>query len=165
MRNLVFVFCLVSLVGLSQSNEQSKSTIIFLVRHAEKADDGTKNPPLNETGNDRAMRLAKTLSNSSITAIYSTDYKRTKSTVEPLAKTTGLEIKIYEPKKEEVLQSIVDENRGGVVVICGHSNTTPWSANVLAGTQLKSFDETEYGNILIVTIWSDGKTSLTKISY
>ena len=164
MKILSILFCLVSIVGFSQSNDQ-KATTIFLVRHAERANDGTNNPPISEDGIKRSQKLAETLANSGVTAIYSTDYKRTRSTIEPLAKANNLEIKLYEAMKESELKRIVEENRGGVVVICGHSNTTPWSANFFAGTKLENFNDSDYGNILIVTLWDFGKASLTRVSY
>ena len=165
MRLLLILICALSCAGYSQSNDPVKSVTIFLVRHAERANDGTNDPPISEDGKKRALKLAEVLSNSGVTAIYSTDYKRTITTVEPLAKTMNLEIKLYEAMKEPELKRIVEENRGGAVVICGHSNTTPWSANVLAGTKLANFNDSDYGNILIVTILEGGLTSLTRVNY
>ena len=49
------------------------ATTFILVRHAEKAQDGTKNPPLNEAGKVRANELAEMLSNQSVEALYSTE--------------------------------------------------------------------------------------------
>lgn len=165
MKILPFLLCIIWVTGLSQSTNEKKPTTIFLVRHAEKGDDGTRNPPLSEDGVKRAQRLADMLSNSGVTAIYSTDYKRTKDTVQPLANATQLSIKLYTPMSEAELRKIADDNQGGVVVICGHSNTTPWSANILAGTKLENFAESDYGNLLIVTVLDNGKTSMTRIIF
>jgi broad specificity phosphatase PhoE len=165
MKNLLFVFLLVSQVCLAQSPDNAKPTTLILIRHAERGNDGSNDPPLAEEGTKRAVRLAETLKNTNITAIFSTNYKRTKSTIAPLAQAKGLEVKVYEPMKEEELKKIVNENKGGTVVICGHSNTTPWSANFLTGEKLENFADTDYGNILIVTFWDFGKTSMTRINY
>lgn len=165
MKLLSTLLCFIAVVGFSQTNDVSKPTTIFLVRHAEKADDGTRNPPLSEDGIKRAQKLAEMLSKSGVTAIYSTDYKRTKSTVEPLANLTNIQIKLYTPMKEDELKKIIEDNRGGVVVICGHSNTTPWSASFLSGTKLENFNESDYSNLLIVTLWDFRKASLTRIVY
>jgi phosphohistidine phosphatase SixA len=165
MKILSFLIYFISVIGFCQTGEEQKATTVYLVRHAEKADDGTRNPPLSDDGIKRAQKLSEMLSTSGVTAIYSTDYKRTKSTVEPLAKANNIVIKLYEPMKEDELKRIIEDNRGGVVVICGHSNTTPWSANFLAGTKLDGFKESDYGNLLIVTLWDFGKASLTRVSY
>jgi phosphohistidine phosphatase SixA len=165
MKVLPFFFCLFSFVGLSQSDNETKPTTIFLVRHAERANDGTNNPSISKDGEKRAQKLAEVLSKSGVTAIYSTNYQRTIKSVEPLAKVNNLEVKLYVPMDEEELKKIVEDNRGGVIVICGHSNTTPWSANFLAGTKLEQFNDSDYGNILIVTLWDFGKASLTRVNY
>jgi broad specificity phosphatase PhoE len=165
MKFLSIVLSVVALAGFAQINEQVKPTTIFLVRHAERANDGTNDPPISDDGKNRATKLAEVLKNSGVTAIYSTNYQRTRTTIEPLAKAQNLDIKMYEAMKEPELKRIVEENRGGVVVICGHSNTTPWSANFLAGTKLENFNDADYGNILIVTFWDYGKASLTRVSY
>lgn len=165
MKILSFLFCLFSLVGLSQPNNETKPTTIFLVRHAERAEDGTSNPSISKEGEKRAQKLASVLAKSGVTAIYSTNYKRTISSVELLAKANNLEIKLYVPMEDEEMKKIVEDNRGGVIVICGHSNTTPWSANFLAGTKLEQFNDSDYGNILIVTLWDFGKASLTRVIY
>ena len=165
MKVLPFFFCLFSFVGLSQSDNETKPTTIFLVRHAERANDGTNNPSISKDGEKRAQKLAEVLSKSGVTDIYSTNYQRTIKSVEPLAKVNNLEVKLYVPMEEEELKKIIDDNRGGVIVICGHSNTTPWSANFLAGTKLEQFNDSDYGNILIVTLWDFGKASLTRVNY
>ena len=165
MKFFYFLLTLTSIAGLAQSSDQSRPTTIFLVRHAERANDGTNDPPISEEGKSRAIKLVETLKNAGVTAIYSTDYKRTRTTIGPLAKARDLEIRTYEAMKESELKRIAEENGGGVVVICGHSNTTPWSANFLAGTKLENINDADYGNILIVTFWDHGKASLTRVSY
>jgi 2,3-bisphosphoglycerate-dependent phosphoglycerate mutase len=103
--------------------------------------------------------------NTDIAAIYSSDYKRTKNTAAPLAQAKNLEIKIYEPMKEDEIKRVIAENKGKTVLIVGHSNTTPWTANFLTGNKLKDFADTDYGNILIVNVWDAGKTSMTWLNY
>ena len=101
-------------------------TTFILVRHAEKADDGTRNPPLNEDGKKRALNLASLLVNQEITALYSTPYKRTRDTVQPLAEKKGLETMEYEPRAgEDWLAKLYSDHSNGTVVIVGHSNTIP----------------------------------------
>lgn len=159
------VFFLLVLLDNVSAQDNTKPTTFILIRHAEKGDDGTKDPPLSEEGNKRAARLTETLKSTGVTAIYSTNFKRTKSTVAPLAQAKNLEVKIYEPVKEEELKKIIESNKGGTVVIVGHSNTTPWSANFLAGTKLENFTDAEYSNILIITFYEFSKASLTRLNY
>ena len=58
---------------------------MFLVRHAERADN-SKDSPLSASGTERAARLAAMLEDAGITAIYTTEYRRTKETAAPLGR-------------------------------------------------------------------------------
>ncbi len=164
MRTLLFLLCLISGLTIAQDAAEKPTTLI-LIRHAEKGDDGSKDPPLSDAGTTRANNLVSVLKNTAIDAIYSSNYKRTKNTAVPVAQAKGLEIKIYEPKKEEEIKRIVAENKGKTVLVVGHSNTTPWTASFLTGDKLKDFADTDYGNILIVSVCDGGKTSMTWLNY
>lgn len=114
----------------------------ILVRHAEK--ESGNDPVLTKEGTERAQSLVRLFKEQKIDAIYSTNFNRTKSTVKPLADAKGVTIQTYE--KEPAL-----DNVKGTVVICGHSNTIPALANKLLGKeQFKTFDDSDYGNILII---------------
>ena len=160
-----FFFVILSHAVLAQSDETM--TTFILVRHAEKANDGTNNPDLTEQGRTRAVRLATMFRDTPLSAIYATNFKRTQETVHPLAKIQGLKVQSYEPLKEEVLKEMLDKHRGGTILISGHSNTTPWTANVLLRKQvLKDYSEDEYGIILIITVSGAGRAaSITRVNY
>lgn len=161
------LFLTVALAFSLQSLAQSQLTTFILVRHAEKGDDGTKDPDLTAEGKQRAMRLSEMLSKTSITAIYSTSYKRTRNTVGPLADAKGLEIAVYDPMKGDVIDKMLKEHAGGTIVISGHSNTTPWTANYLTGkNDLKDFDDNDYKNFLIVSVLKKGTdVKITWLTY
>ncbi len=160
---------LILIVGLlwCLSGTSQDATTFILVRHSEKANDGTRNPPLSEEGKLRSDRLNEMLSKADISAIYSTDFYRTKQTVEPLAKTKGIEIKTYGWKDPEaLLSSIIETHKGGIVIISGHSNTTPTLANLLLGeSAFENFDEKDYGNLLIVSAASLGQGQLLHLRF
>lgn len=145
---------------------QSQTTFI-LVRHAEKADDGTRNPPLNEDGAKRATDLASLLANQDITALYSTPYKRTMETLQPLADKKGLETKEYEPRAgEDWLAKLYEDHEGGTVIIAGHSNTIPGLSNLLLGNNtFNQFDEKEYSNLIVIVGTEVGKGKLVRLSF
>jgi 2,3-bisphosphoglycerate-dependent phosphoglycerate mutase len=151
---------------LSLVNAQTTTTFI-LVRHAEKANDGSKDPDLTEAGNARANKLASMLKKSEVDAIYSTAYKRTRNTVAPLATFKGISVADYEAFKSEAIDAMLKKHQGGTVVIAGHSNNIPWIANYLTGKETyKDFADTEYENLLIVTVIEKGKnTKVVWLSY
>lgn len=167
---------LLALIALTSSavaaQIKEELTTFILVRHAEKAANQNamtkdNDPKLSEEGLKRADRLAELFSMTSIGAIYSTPYERTRSTVVPLAKAKSLEVQSYEPGKLEAIDKIWNENQGKTVVICGHSNTIPKIANYLSGTSdYKDFIDSDYGNIIVVTAIQKGKkASVTWLRY
>ena len=128
---------------------------IYLVRHAEKAKDGTRDPALTKDGEKRALWLATYFKDKGLEAIYSSDYTRTRDTAAPTAKLTGLKVELYDARD---LQEIADRAKahGGTVLISGHSNTTNVVTNLLAGTGFEELDEKEYRLIFVVTLKDDG---------
>ncbi len=127
-------------------------TTYYLVRHAEKQSDGTHDPALTEAGVARAQKIAKVLKGVKLNAIYSTDYKRTRSTAAPVAAQTGLEVVLYDPRQGafETFIASLKELEGNILVV-GHSNTTPVVAGVLSGQTLPELHEHQYDHMYIVT--------------
>lgn len=79
----LFVLACVFLVA---PQEEFKPITVYLVRHAERADEPRQDPPLTEKGTARAQELARILGNANIKAIITSQFSRTKLTAEPLAK-------------------------------------------------------------------------------
>ena len=142
------------------------ATTVYLTRHAEKANDGTKDPSLTDKGRERAKAFARNIDKDNIRAIYSTDYKRTRETVAPLAEELNLDVIIYNPRdlkslKEEILQ---EYKYGETVVVVGHSNTTPTLANLLVSKeQFSQIDESDYTNLYKVEIQYNGFKKISNI--
>ncbi len=139
MKKLIYLAFIALIANVADAQTKEELTTFILVRHAEKAvaqNAMTKDndPKLSEEGLERADRLAELFSMTSINAIYSTSYERTRSTVAPLAKAKSLEVQSYEPGKLETIDKIWNENQGKTVVICGHSNKIPKIANYFYGT-------------------------------
>ena len=141
-------------------------TTFILLRHAEKVKN-TSNPDLNTRGQQRAKDLSGVLKHASIDAIFSTDYKRTIQTVEPLANYDGLPIQKYNPSDLRTFaHDALSRYPSGTIVVVGHSNTTPALLNILTGTRVYSdFDEDEYDNLFIVTVFELGKAKVVQLAY
>ena len=148
---------LISLFTLSLS--QIDITTIYFVRHAEKINDGRKNPALNELGKKNAKRLVSLLKDAKIEAIYSTDYKRTQDTVKPLSEALNIKIQSYHPNKTEQLLKDVNENYSGKsILIVGHSNTLSKTIVDFSGEDIGEINEADYSNFFILNrILLDGK--------
>jgi len=163
----IVLLCLF-LVDVSHAQYQnSEITTFVLVRHAEKVDDSS-DPDLSPEGYKRADQLARMFEMIKIDAVYSTNRVRTTETVRKLAESNALEIKSYDAQTpEETAIQWIEEYRGDVVFISGHSNTTPAFANALLGKTHfdSSFDESDYGNLLIITVTDTGTSRLLHLRY
>jgi 2,3-bisphosphoglycerate-dependent phosphoglycerate mutase len=153
------ILLLIFVVQLQANAQDQKITTFILVRHAEKASND-KDPELSQAGVERAQRLAELLKTTTISAVYSTKYKRTQNTIGPVAKAQNLSVSDYESMTPEALQKIAAGNPGRTILIAGHSNTVPQIANTLLGeTEFQNFPDSEYGTILVVSVLEVGKVA------
>lgn len=161
------LLCSILVLATTFTVAQKQITTFILVRHAEKGDDGTNDPDLKPEGVERAARLTQMLAETFVEAIYSTAFKRTLSTVAPLAAAKNLEVKIYDAFKEAEIEKMIRKHSGGTVVVSGHSNNIPWIANLLIGKeQYQPFKDNEYGNLLVVSVAEKGKVAkVTWLTY
>jgi len=160
------LFALLLLLVSLLSNAQESTTFI-LVRHAEKAADDPKDPNLSDSGIARTVKLASLLERTPITAVYSTPYKRTMNTVLPIAKMNGLNVTEYAPTNPAAFAALLMvKHTEGTVLISGHSNTIPGLANALLGEEkFASFDDADYGNILVIFVDASGKGRLLHLRF
>lgn len=120
---LPLICCL--LLGLATAAARPPRTTIYLVRHGEKdLTPGLADPPLTPAGEARAQLLAKQLAKRHPAALFTTDTRRTRATLAPLAQATGLTPEVYSAKEPAVLASHLRQDYAGkTVVVVGHSNT------------------------------------------
>jgi 2,3-bisphosphoglycerate-dependent phosphoglycerate mutase len=169
MRYILTFFFLIATAGCFA---QSDAVTFILVRHAEKETNVggdqmmAKDPPLSKAGAERAVRLKELLDKQPITVILSTNYKRTLTTVQPTADAKGLTVQTYESLKSPQMEELINKHKGGTVLISGHSNTIPGFANLLLGSnKFANYEDSDYGNILIITVTPIGKGNVTHLRY
>lgn len=131
-------------------------SVVYLVRHAEKILHEGKDPELTRKGLQRAKLYADMFRDAGITGLYSTDYKRTQATVEPLATLLKQSVTSYNPNKlNELANTLRDEP--GVYFVSGHSNTTPDLVIALGGNAGNEInEEQEFDRVYQVIINADG---------
>jgi len=133
-----------------RSAQPSEEVVVYLVRHAERAEDGTDDPPISEEGRARAQLLAEMLRDAGVTHVHSTDYERTRSTARPLAADAGLDVTFYDPRDLTAFAEALLAAPGRHLVV-GHSNTTPGLVEALGGDPGDPIEESEYDRLYIVT--------------
>lgn len=153
-----FLFLFFSALSFGQSQELTK---IFLIRHTETVDDGTRDSNLSKKGEERALKWAEVLGSEKIDNVYSTDLKRTQALARIIADSQGIE-KIISYKRDLDIDKFLNEINGKSVVVSGHSNTTPFFVNKLIGEEkYQQIEDTDYGNLYVVTFLSKEKVSVT----
>ena len=152
----IFRLCLLAIIVLnllvsSSDLSAEEARNIYLVRHAEKQLDGTRDPSLTEEGSLRATNISKQLQNENISSIYSTNYKRTKQTALPLSKRLKIDLTLYNPNqlKDFAKQVLLGKDN---ILIVGHSDTTPQLVELLGGDSHGSMAETVYDRIYLIVI-------------
>jgi phosphohistidine phosphatase SixA len=125
-------------------------SMVVLVRHADKASKPPDDPPLTNAGIKRAQDLAVALGDTNLTAIITTQLRRTRETAAPIAAALGLTAEPIglDPKQSDahvkaVLAAL--RNRAGTpVLVIGHSTTVPALIEALGGPHVPVICETVY---------------------
>jgi phosphohistidine phosphatase SixA len=153
-RTLLAMVPLLTLAPTALRAQEVAPTVVYLVRHAETAPDGSQDPPLSDAGRGRAERLARMLAGTGLTAVHSTPYRRTRETAGPVAAATGLTVNDYDPSDLRAFAARLLE-QGGTHLVVGHSNTTPAFVQLLGGDPAGPISEDEYGRVYVVTEGGD----------
>lgn len=145
---------------------------VVVVRHAEKADDGSSDPDLSEAGRARARELVRVLEGAQVEAIYATQYKRTRQTVGPLARHFGLETRVVpvtsddiETYARDLSERLRRKHAGETVVVAGHSNTVPTIVAVFTGDRIEAMSEDDYDRLYTIIISPDERPRLIRSRY
>ena len=167
---VVVIYTAIAL-GLAYFFESQATTTVIFVRHAEKATTAGDDPGLSEAGQRRAAELARQLVDADVVAgvdaIYSTPYRRTEETVQPVASALGIPVTSYDAGNTAlIMDEIVRAHKGKIVLVAGHSDTLPELIfNMGASKKVPEIHENEYDNIYVVSIPWFGKTKTIRLRY
>lgn len=133
---------------------------VLVVRHAERADDGTqRDPELSAVGRRRAEALAEALAHAGVGHIVVTQFQRTRQTAQPLADLADVAPQVVEFGRggleahvAAVLAAVAAAPPDRVVLVVGHSNTVPAIVRGLSGRPAPPMGEDEYGTLYVVTL-------------
>ena len=149
---------------LSSAVPITKNTVIYIVRHAEKdtTDPKNNNPELNSEGRKRAKALSHLLRKVKISAAFSTSFKRTMQTVEPVALRNGITAKPYDSKNPgELVKLIGSEYEGKSILVAGHSNTILELVKAFdVSPPVDKLNDDDYDLIFIITLHRNGNPEL-----
>jgi phosphohistidine phosphatase SixA len=186
---MAIAFLVLPFPSVAQSpNRGAELPVLILVRHADKAAEPQDDPPLTAAGEKRAQDLAAALRNAGVTAIITTQLRRTRETALPLATTLGLKPEVIivakgalvsdpaahpelvqEAKAQrrayiKELDAVVRRFFGGTVLVVGHDWSVPGLIASLGGPQLPNICASVYDSLFVLTS-AGKKTNLIRARY
>jgi broad specificity phosphatase PhoE len=143
------------------------STTVYLVRHAEKAlvNSSDPDPDISGLGRARAKALATRLGASGVTAIFTTQFRRTQQTAAPLAEQIGVTPEILHVGSigdTDSSAAAIMRHRGGKILVVQHSNTIAPLIEALGGPHLPNLCDSQYSNLYILYIPPAGRAELIR---
>jgi broad specificity phosphatase PhoE len=129
----------------------SAEPFVVIVRHAEKAANDPKDPDLSSAGRARAQTLAQILKDAGITAIFTSEFKRTQETAAPTSESTGIAPTIVGGKDTASLVSKLRQLNGNALVV-GHGDTIPDIIKALGIDAPVEIPNDDYTELFVVTL-------------
>lgn len=140
----------------------SAQPVIVIVRHAEKSASDGNDPDLSAAGRARAEMLARILKYSGITAVFTSEFKRTQETAAPTARSAGITPTMVAAKDAASLVAKLHQLNGNALVVA-HGDTIP---NIIKASGIKNpinIPDADYSELLIVTLGD--KPQLFRLQY
>jgi broad specificity phosphatase PhoE len=144
-RSYILLLCLLFCAGCART-----PGVLFLIRHAERADE-SDDTLLSPAGEARAQSLARLLKDAGITAIYTSQYRRSVDTAAPLAAALRLRPRVLPAEDTAGLARALRHERAALVV--SHSHLLPGLLQAL-GAPAITLARGEYDNLFLLI--SDG---------
>jgi broad specificity phosphatase PhoE len=171
-RTLAMALTIGCVLGVARAADAGDQ-VIFVVRHAERADAAgapppagmmANDPPLSAAGNERARRLAMLLASPEVKHIFTTEFQRTRQTAAPLSEATRITPVTASARDASALAQQVRSAAGNVLIV-GHSNTVPDLLKQLGVTTPVAIGENEYDNVFVVVRPATGPPTLIRLRY
>ncbi len=167
---LVLAACLALPAGLAAQGSPASPTVVFVVRHGEKAATPGPDPELSEAGRARAAALAEALAGAGVEAVVTTQFRRTGLTAAPLASARGLvpEVVAAGGAGDAHARAVADAVRrhaGKTVLVVGHSNTVSAIVAALGGPKGAELCDSEYSNLFTVVLRPEGAPAVARSRY
>jgi len=140
----------------------SAQPIVVIVRHAEKAANGGNDPDLSSAGRARSEALARILKDSGITAIFTSEFKRTQETAAPTATATHVTPTVVAAKDTAALVARLHQLNDNALVV-GHGDTIPNIIKALGINIPIDIPDPDYSDLLIVILGD--KPQLFRLHY
>jgi broad specificity phosphatase PhoE len=145
------------------------SPVVIIVRHADVDSGAEANPPLNDAGRARALRLQTTLAhlnpNRGLDAIYVQENLRSQQTATPVADSMGLALNVMPQATLKGIKSIIRRNHAGetVLVVADRASVEALLAEYSDHVALP--EEADFGALYVVTAARLSKPTVVRLQY
>jgi broad specificity phosphatase PhoE len=155
--------CLLFAASLALARPASAQEAIYVVRHAERADQ-SNDSALSTEGVGRSYKLRDMLRDAGITRIFTSPLRRTIDTAAPLA---GAVHVTPQPiaAAAALVEAIAASGPRDRVLVVGHSNTVPALLRALHVDAEITLTEDDYDNLFIVIPQKEGRPVLLRLKY
>jgi broad specificity phosphatase PhoE len=144
---------------------QDGTTTVFVVRHAEKGP-ATPDPSLTEAGNVRARALAHSLRDQKVSAIFSSEFKRTQETAAPLGQELGITTTVIgAAKTDDLVTALKALPPGSRALVVSHSNLVPVIVEKLSGQKVGELTDSDYDRLYVVILRTNAAASVLYLHY
>ncbi|MDP9010584.1 MAG: histidine phosphatase family protein [Pseudomonadota bacterium] len=147
------------------------STVVIVIRHAEKDMASPIDPALSAAGEARAAQLARMFGEAKgagrLDAIYVSATLRSRLTATPLAGRLGIvPVVVAADDAKALARRVLGENSGKRVMVIGHAGTVPAIVAALSGrSDIPGIDEQDFATMYVVTVPRIGRANLVRLSY
>jgi broad specificity phosphatase PhoE len=150
------------LVCVRAAAAQQASTVVIVVRHADKDTIPKTDPPLTAAGVARAKALAAALADAGVQAVITTELLRSRETARPLAEAQRLTPTTV-PHGSDIAQhaqavaAAVRKLHGKTVLVVGHGETVGPIIQALGGPPIPEVCAYEYSNLYTLVLDENDK--------
>ncbi|MBM3907675.1 MAG: histidine phosphatase family protein [Gemmatimonadetes bacterium] len=144
--------------------------LVFIVRHAEKANATDPDVSLSDAGRARARALEAALRDASVTDVLVTPRKRTHETASAVVAARQLTAHVVPfgantAEHAALVAAAVRAATGRSVLVVGHSNTVTHIIAALGGPRLPELCDPQYAGLYIMRVPVDGAPTLIRAQY
>jgi broad specificity phosphatase PhoE len=167
---LAVVCALVVAVVVFRSAATASTTVVVLVRPAEKEAGTINDPPLSPDGEQRAQMLAQMLGETvgvgKLDAIFVSESRRAQQIIAPLAERLGKKPVVVPSGDISAMASrITRGNDGNTVLFVGNGSNVPQLVEALGGIEVESSPDTDHDTLYVVSIPSFGRANVLRVRY
>jgi broad specificity phosphatase PhoE len=155
--------CLLFAASLALARPASAQEAIYVVRHAERADQ-SNDSELSTEGVGRSYKLRDLLRDAGITRIFTSPLRRAIDTAAPLAHAVHVTPQPI-ADADALVHAVAAAGPRDRVLVVGHSDTVPALLRALHVDAAITLRENDYDNLFIVVPQKEGRPVLLRLKY